>query len=64
MTSSERNPSDPLSGSGTTQMQGMSQTQSGAEATQEEGEHLTERARRKAGELAGDLKRPSQWAFL
>ena len=57
MTSSEKNPSDPLSGSGTTQMQGMSQTQSGAEATQEEGEHLTERARRKAGELAGDLKR-------
>ena len=60
MTSPEKNPSDPLSGTGTTQMQGASQTQSGAEATQGEGEHLTERARRKAGELAGDLKRQAE----
>jgi hypothetical protein len=33
---------------------------SGAEATQGEGEHLTDRARRKAGELAGDLKRKAE----
>jgi hypothetical protein len=57
MTGPEKTPSDPLSGTGTAQMQGTSQTQSRAEATQGEGEHLTERARRKAGELAGDLKR-------
>ena len=60
MTSPEKNPSDPLSGTGTTQTHGASQTQSGAEATQGEGEHLTERARRKAGELAGDLKRQAE----
>jgi hypothetical protein len=56
MTSPEKNPSDPLSGTGRSQMQGTS----GAEATQGEGEHLTDRARRKAGELAGDLKRKAE----
>jgi hypothetical protein len=56
MTSPEKNRSDPLSGTGTSQMQGTS----GAEATQGEGEHLTDRARRKAGELAGDLKRKAE----
>jgi hypothetical protein len=45
------NPSDPLTGAGTTQTQGMNQTQSGAEAAQGESEHLTDRAKRKAGEL-------------
>ena len=60
MTSPEKNPSDPLSGTGTTQTHGASQTQSGAEATQAEGEHLTDRARRKAGELAGELKRQAE----
>jgi hypothetical protein len=60
MTGPEKTPSDPLSGTGTAQMQGTSQTQSRAEATQGEGEHLTERARRKAGELAGDLKRQAE----
>jgi hypothetical protein len=59
MTSPE-NPSDPLSGTGRTQMQGTSHTQSGAETTQGEGGHLTERARRIAGELAGDLKRKAE----
>jgi uncharacterized protein YjbJ (UPF0337 family) len=59
MASTEKNPSDPLTDTGTTQMQGATQTQSGAEA-QGEGEHLTERARRKAGELAGDLKRQAE----
>jgi hypothetical protein len=44
------NPSDPLSGAGTTETQGTNQTQSGAEA-HGEGEHLTDRARRKAGEM-------------
>ena len=43
------NPSDPLAGAGSTQTQGTTQTQSGAEAAQGAGEHLTERARRKAG---------------
>jgi hypothetical protein len=43
------NPSDPLSGAGTTETQGTTQSQSGAEAAQ--GEHLTERARKKAGEM-------------
>jgi hypothetical protein len=60
MTSPEKNPSDPLSGTGPTQIQGTSQIQSGAEATQGGGEHLTERARRKAGELVGDLKRQAE----
>ena len=59
MTSPEKNPSDPLSGTGTTQMQGTSQTQRGTEATQRGG-HLSEHARRKAGELAGDLKRQAE----
>ena len=58
------NPSDPLAGAGTTQTQGTTKTQSttqtGAEAAQREGEHLTERARRKAGEFAGDLKRQAE----
>jgi hypothetical protein len=57
MKSTEKNP---LSGPGTTQMQGTSQTQSGAEATQGQGEHLTDLARRKVGELAGDLKRKAE----
>jgi hypothetical protein len=49
------NPSDPLSGAGTTHTQGTTKTQSttqtGAEAAQGEGKHLTDRARRKAGEM-------------
>ena len=55
MASPRTHPSDPQSGTGTTQMQGAFRTQSGAEAREGEGEgeHLTERARRKAGELAG-----------
>jgi hypothetical protein len=51
MASSGMNPSDPLSGAGTTQTQGATETESGAEAAQREGEHLTDRARRKAREL-------------
>lgn len=50
MASPGTNPSDPLSGAGTTQTQGTHQTHSGAE-THGEGEHLTDRARRKAGEF-------------
>ena len=57
MKSTEKNP---LSGTGTTQMQGTSQTQSGAKATQGDGGHLTERDRRIAGEFAGDLKRKAE----
>ena len=57
MASPRTHPSDPQSGTGTTQMQGTSRTQSGAAAREGEGEHLTERAQRKASELAGDLKR-------
>jgi hypothetical protein len=60
MASTEKNPSDPVTGTGTTQMQGTTPTQSGAEAIEAEGEHLSERARRKAGELAGDLKRQAE----
>ena len=49
------NPSDPVSGTGTTQgttqTPGTTQTQSGAGAAHGEGEHLTDRARRKAGEV-------------
>ena len=56
------NPSDPLSGAGTSQTQGTAQTQGpnqtyGGAEPHGEGEHLTDRARRKAGELmeqAGD----------
>jgi hypothetical protein len=55
------NPSDPVSGAGTTHTKGTTKTQSttqtGAEAAPGEGEHLTDRARRKAGEVmeqAGD----------
>jgi hypothetical protein len=58
MASHEKNPSDP--GAGTTQMQGTTRSESGAEATQKEGEQLTKRARRKAGEFAGDLKRQAE----
>jgi hypothetical protein len=54
MANPERNPSDSLPGTGTTQ------TQRGAAATQGEGEHLTDRARRKAGELAGELKQKAE----
>jgi hypothetical protein len=50
MASPGSNPSDPLSGAGTTQTQGTTQTHSGAEA-HGEGEHLTDRAKRKAGEM-------------
>jgi hypothetical protein len=60
MASPERNRSDSQPGTGTTQTQGTPRTQSGAEATHGEREHLTERARRKAGELAGELKRQAQ----
>jgi hypothetical protein len=54
MASPENNPSDLPSGAGATK------TRTGAEAAQEEGEHLTDRARRKAGELAGELKRQAE----
>jgi hypothetical protein len=49
------NPSDPIAGTGTTQTKGTTKTQSttqtGVEAAQGAGEHLTDRARKKAGEL-------------
>jgi uncharacterized protein YjbJ (UPF0337 family) len=57
MADPEKNPLDPLSGPGATQTQGMAQASSGAET---EGEGLTGRARKKAGEMAGDLKRQAE----
>jgi uncharacterized protein YjbJ (UPF0337 family) len=57
MADPEKNPLDPLSGPGATQTQGVAQASSGAET---EGEGLTGRARKKAGEMAGDLKRQAE----
>jgi hypothetical protein len=56
MASPEKNRSDPLSGAGTTQTHRATQSDTAAA----QGEHLTERARRKAGELAGELKRQAE----
>jgi hypothetical protein len=58
MATPETNPSDPLSGVGTSQSPDTIQSESDTAA--EQGEHLTERTRRKAGELAGDLKRQAE----
>jgi len=56
MANPENNPSDPVPGVGASQTPGT--TRSGAETAQAEG--LTDRARRNAGELAGDLKRQAE----
>ena len=58
MASPEKNRSDPLSGAGTTQTHRA--TQSRERHRRCTGEHLTERARQKAGELAGELKRQAE----
>jgi F0F1-type ATP synthase membrane subunit b/b' len=56
MASPENNRSDPVSGAGTTQTHRATQSDTAAA----QGEHLTERARQKAGELAGGLKRQAE----
>ena len=56
MASPEKNRSDPLSGAGTTQTHRATQSDTAAA----QGEHLTERARQKAGELAGELKQQAE----